>query len=60
MFVKWFKITIYLGDLEVIFKQLESYNMRLNQVNCVFEVREGKFMGSQERHQYKPRSGKCN
>lgn len=35
----------HLEDLEDIFKQLESYNVRLNPTKYIFCVREGRFIG---------------
>ena len=50
MVVKSNVVSEYLGDLQVIFKILRSYKLRLNASKCSFGVGSGKFLGYMVTH----------
>ena len=50
MVVKSKKVSEYLGDLQVVFKILRSYKLRLNASKCSFGVGSGKFLGYMVTH----------
>ena len=45
MVVKSKMVSEHLGDLQVVFKILKSYKLRLNASKCSFGVGSGKFLG---------------
>ena len=50
MVVKSKVVSEHLGGLQVIFKILRSYKLRLNASKCSFGVRPGKFLGYMVTH----------